>query len=289
MKSWREYPFRATADFPFSFARRTREKGMAPASGIHWHPELEILYMQTGRVEIHSGKHTFPLLPGQIAFIPAGEVHAVYGLDEAGTYDVILFSLDLLTMPETHFFQQELIQPMLCEHLRFPRLLTPEDDVYSSVCRAFEQIRLCPRDSDLYKLTVFTSLIQLFCALKPRLETVSDDALLKGNETVKSCLRFMDTNYARRLTLQEIADQVHLHPNYLCCLFKDYTGYTVFQHLTRIRVEKAALLLSSQDITVAAAAAACGFDNTGFFTKKFRSIMGVAPKQYSKLQQNKLS
>ncbi|MBO5340660.1 MAG: helix-turn-helix domain-containing protein [Oscillospiraceae bacterium] len=285
MKSWREYPFQATADFPFSFARRTRKKGLIPASGVHWHPELEILYMQTGRVEIHSSKHTFPLLPGQIAFIPAGEVHAVYGLDDAGAYDVMLFSLDLLTMPESHFFQQELILPMQSEQLRFPRLLTCEDDAYPSVRLAFEQVRNCPRESSLYKLTAFTSLIQIFCALSPRLERVSDDAPPKGNETVKACLRFMDTHYARRLTLREIADQVHLHPNYLCSLFKDYTGHTVFQHLIRIRVEKAAQLLSTQDITVTAAAAACGFDNTGFFTRKFRAIMGVTPKQFSILQQ----
>ena len=285
MKSWREYPFRTSADFPFSFARRTREKWMIPASGVHWHPELEILYMQTGQVELHSGKYTSILLPGQIAFVPAGEVHAVYGLDEASSYDVMLFSLDLLTMPNTHFFQQELVLPMQSEQLRFPRLLTCEDEAYPSVSLAFEQIRCCPRDSEQYKLTVFANLIQIFCSLSPRLETISDDTPLKGNETVKACLRFMDTHYTRRLTLQEIADQVHLHPNYLCSLFKDYTGDTVFQYLTRIRVERAAHLLSTQDISVTAAASACGFDNTGFFTRKFRSIMGITPKQFSILQQ----
>ena len=51
--------------------------------------------------------------------------------------------------------------------------------------------------------------------------------------------------------------------------------------LTNIRVEKAAELLRSRDIAVSAAAAECGFESPGFFTRKFKEIMGVTPKRYS--------
>jgi len=281
MKNLREYSTRGTADCPFSLYHMIRRRHQDLVTGIHWHPEAEILYMRRGAVELRSGRHTFTLLPGYIAFVPPGELHTVLGLEDASVYEAMVFSLELLTLPRTHFFQRELVQPLGEGNVRFPYLLLPEDPLHDTVSQSLDRVCACPRDAEDYKLTVFLELVQIFSALKNRLEPHSDDALRKGNAAVKACLMYMEGHFAEHLTLADIAHQVHLHPNYLCGLFKDYTGQTVFQNLIRIRVEKAAALLRESDISVGAAAAACGFDSTGFFTGKFRAIMGITPKAYS--------
>jgi len=281
MEGKREYPLKGRPGFPFSLARRSREKGSRSGLGLHWHPEMEILYMRRGTVEVRSGKKDFLLQPGQIVFIPPEEVHAVYGTQEDGVYDVFLFSLDLLTMPEGHVFQRKVVQPLCTGQLRPPCWLSPRDDGYSDASEALE--RICNRsgESEEEQLTIFSQLVLLFSRLRPQMEKTCDEAVNKSNESVKNCLSYINANYFRRLTLQEIARQVHLHPNYLCSLFREYTGQSVFQYLIRVRVEHAARLLGAGDISVGAAAAACVFDNADFFTRKFRGIMGINPKQYS--------
>lgn len=272
---------RGTADCPFSRYSLRRSDPGATFSNIHWHPEAEILYMMQGAVKVRAGKHTFKLLPGQIAFIPPGQLHAIWGIEADSSYVAFVFSLELLSLPESHFFQKELIAPLLSGSLRFPYVLRPSDAPYPVVAAALDKVCELSKDDVKYKRVVFSSMVQVFTAMMDSMEPSSADSLQKSNEALKCCLQYMNDHFSEHISLQKIADQVHLHPNYLCALFKDYTGQTVFQQLTRIRIESAAQLLRSQNISVSSVASACGFDSTSFFAKKFKAIMGASPKEYS--------
>jgi len=272
---------RGTADCPFQHYHMTKANSNKFFANIHWHPELEILYMRSGRIEIRAGKHTFPIQEGQIAFIASGELHAIRCLQQNSTYDAFVYSLNLLTLPESHFFQRELILPLQLGSLRFPTVLTPEDTGYSTVTEALNEICNTNKNSQKYKHTVFYSMIKLYLSLADQLIATGENHLQRSNATVKACLKYMNDNHTHRLTLQQLAQHVHLHPNYLCALFKDYTGQTVFQHLTQIRIEHAAQILRNSNTSISDVAAACGFENSSFFSRKFKQIIGVSPKEYS--------
>ena len=282
MKNYRENRTRGTPDCPFARYRFTHRPGGIVCAPIHWHPEAELLYMRHGEIEVRIGRNDLRLLPGDICFIPTNELHTIRTMAPANTYDAFVFSLDLVTLPEAHFLQRELIQPLSTGEIRFPWVLRQGELPYDTVAAALEQISSCSIESENYKLTVFSSVIQIFTAMKPLAEPCSAPTLHKGNDTIKDCLRYMDAHYADKLTLQDIADQVHLHPNYLCALFRKYTGQTIFEHLNQIRVEKAAKLLRTDDQSISQVAELCGFDSTSFFSRKFKQIMGTTPKAYSK-------
>jgi len=105
-----------------------------------------------------------------------------------------------------------------------------------------------------------------------------------GHEAVKLCMRYIHNNHKQKLSLQEIADHCHLHPNYLCAVFKQYTGQTVLAYLTKIRVETAATLLQERDLSMDAVAEYSGFQSQCQFFKKFKAIMGTTPKAYQTQQ-----
>ena len=92
----------------------------------------------------------------------------------------------------------------------------------------------------------------------------------------------MQDHLSEHLTLTDIADYVHLHPNYLCTLFKNYTGQTVFENLTQIRIHHAANLLRLEAIPISQVATECGFESVSFFTQKFKQLIGMTPKKYSR-------
>ena len=288
MEKKRERVFsRGTADCPFQRYRMQRSRPGGSFANIHWHPEAEILYMREGSVEVLVGKQTLLLRPGQIAFIHPGELHAIQNGAQPSYYDAFVYSLELLTLPDAHFFQQEILVPFQSGIKRFPTVLEPDAPGYGEVAEALDAVCAEEVDSARYKRAVFASLLRIFLTLEGQLVPVPADPLGKNNDTLKKCLRYMGAHLAEPLTLEDIAGQVHLHPNYLCALFKDYTGQTVFQHLIRMRVDRAAELLRTQSICVADAAAACGFESPGFFAKKFKALMGTSPKAYSLQYRNK--
>lgn len=272
---------RGTADCPFSQYHLQLAKEDAVFAPTHWHPECEILFMKRGLAEIRCDKLTFALSPGQIAFIPPGALHAVHALQANSMYDAFVFSFDLLNLPSAHFFQKELIVPLKAGTHRFPYVLEPGQPHYGVVSDALTRICHCPPDSPKRKRIIFVSMVQVFGQMMDTLVPRERSAIQKGNSTLKQCLQYMQEHCDEHITLGQIAGQVHLHPNYLCAMFKDLTGQTVFQHLLQIRVEKAAELLRARTHSVAEAASVCGFDNTGYFAKKFKELMGCSPKEYS--------
>ena len=71
-----------------------------------------------------------------------------------------------------------------------------------------------------------------------------------------------------------------MNTSYLSTLFRQVTGTTFKEHLNRVRVEEAARLLSNTDYPVMEIAIACGYKDQSYFTKVFKKLTGLTPKQY---------
>jgi AraC-like DNA-binding protein len=99
------------------------------------------------------------------------------------------------------------------------------------------------------------------------------------------CVHYIDQYYQRRITLQELAEYVHLHPNYLCQLFREQTGKTVFEHINWVRVHDASKLLRSTQLPISQIAVQCGFQNTNYFSRIFKQFLGRSPSAYRKNNQ----
>ena len=101
-----------------------------------------------------------------------------------------------------------------------------------------------------------------------------------GNPAVQEAKSFMWENYTRRLTLGEIAGHVHLNPQYFSVLFKRETGQSVVDHLTHLRLEQAKVLLKDTSLPINQVAGQVGYDDPDYFSRLFRKINGMSPRQY---------
>ena len=280
MDKLRETIVHGTQDFPFARYRLSTSKVGTHMCGVHWHPEQEIIFVKEGTVELLYDRQSLQLSSGDIAFVPPGEVHYVQSVTSPSAYTAFVFSLSLITLPESNFFQKQILQPLETGKLRFPPVIRSSDPLQQKIAQNLIPLIECDLASDTSKFTALRGILDICGILSSSMLQTNQDETGKGTYIIKTCLHYMETNYAKKLTLQEIAQQVHLHPNYLCSLFREYTGQTVFQQLSRIRVEKAAKLLRTQNISVAQAGLLCGFDSTGFFTKKFKILTGFTPTEY---------
>lgn len=77
-----------------------------------------------------------------------------------------------------------------------------------------------------------------------------------------------------------LARSVQLSPRYLSSLFKTYTGMPLKTYITRLRLERAKILLTETSMSVTQAADALGYSDIGYFSKLFKSEYGYSPREF---------
>jgi YesN/AraC family two-component response regulator len=92
--------------------------------------------------------------------------------------------------------------------------------------------------------------------------------------------RFIWENYARKISLKEISDAAGLSAPYFSTVFKEEMGENLSNYLNRLRVEKAAVLLTDTSFSLSKIACSCGFEDQSWFSKIFKHYAGTSPGKY---------
>jgi two-component system response regulator YesN len=86
--------------------------------------------------------------------------------------------------------------------------------------------------------------------------------------------------YPRNLSLNEIAEQVYLTSTYICLIFKQETGETINEYLTKTRLEKAKELLKDPLQKLNHIGQSVGYPDPSYFTRLFKKHTGLTPTEY---------
>lgn len=96
-------------------------------------------------------------------------------------------------------------------------------------------------------------------------------------------------HYLAEINLNEAAKVANMHVSAFCKYFKKRYGKTFIQVVNEIRISQACRSLLNDDINVAQACYQSGFNNLSNFTKTFRKVTGLTPKEYQKTMAKKSS
>ncbi|WP_084423120.1 response regulator transcription factor [Cohnella thermotolerans] len=92
---------------------------------------------------------------------------------------------------------------------------------------------------------------------------------------------FIQDNYMTDLSLEQVAEHLGLHPNYVCGVLKRETDMTFVQYLRQVRLEKAKELLRSQPaMPLEQVAVSVGYLNPRHFYKVFKKVVGQTPGSF---------
>lgn len=117
-------------------------------------------------------------------------------------------------------------------------------------------------------------------------ETVKESILTnnikirKGeNPAVSYALEFIKENYNRDLTLNEVANHIHMNGSYFSTLFKKIMDVNFIDYLTNYRIEKAKELLMNSSLKVYEISKKVGYSSEKHFFKVFKKIVGISPNE----------
>jgi two-component system response regulator YesN len=94
---------------------------------------------------------------------------------------------------------------------------------------------------------------------------------------------YLEHNYSETCSVEEMAEKVHLSPNYLRSIFKDSVGQTILEYVTEYRLLKACELLKNKTLRVKEVGRLVGYDNESYFGSVFAKKYGVSPNEYRKM------
>lgn len=113
-------------------------------------------------------------------------------------------------------------------------------------------------------------------AFRNRLSRESHDS------PVSSVVAYLQTHYAEKITLDDLAKAAALNKSYLVRLFKKSMGTTPIEYLSSLRLSAAKNMLANTDAPIKRIADQCGYEDPSYFIARFRLAFGQTPDAYRK-------
>lgn len=125
---------------------------------------------------------------------------------------------------------------------------------------------------------------QLYLFLDALAQTSATRLAVKGGQLkdfyIQEAVVYMEQNFQRSLTVEEIADTCGLNRSYFSKLFKESMGCPPQEFLIRLRMAKAAELMRAGGASISDVAASCGYPNQFHFSRAFKKRYGVSPREW---------
>jgi AraC family transcriptional regulator len=97
---------------------------------------------------------------------------------------------------------------------------------------------------------------------------------------LKQAIDYIQENLDRDLSLEELANILHISSHYFAHLFKRSTGYSPHKYIVKCRIERAKQLLQKRELSIIEICQQVGFQSQSHFTKLFRKHTQTTPKLY---------
>jgi two-component system response regulator YesN len=147
-----------------------------------------------------------------------------------------------------------------------------------------EEDQLRPEQLTVEKIREATSFAQLsrefFCLTKNLTEAIRRKKEEESSNVIQQALAFIEANYARDITLQDVAKSVYLSPYYFSRLFRKKTGVNFAKYLSMTRINAAKKLMEEKRLPIKEIAARVGYEDPRYFSTVFKRLTGILPSEY---------
>lgn len=256
------------------------------------HQSYEICYQYSGTstqtLSVGDTYETITLKTGDFIFIPVAQKHSIT-IDS----DSILLNIGMRASTFTQAFSHNIPAGSILNDF-FTSLLTPDSNSIrylvfhtngdAMILQQIQQLSLTYCTNTLYSQQIIN--LQLSILFMNLLQDYSYNAKMSSSsgsitEKLPAIMQYMEQNYTTT-SAQNIARHFGYSPDYLNQLFKKTTSHTIGETLLNLKLQKAASLLTSTDLSVSAIAEFVGYQDPTNLIRSFKKYYGSTPAQYRK-------
>lgn len=248
----------------------------------HWHPEVEFVLIERGTMELLVGSERHTVGAGTGIFINSQVIHR-FEAAESVIIPNMVFSPSLLA-PEAGLIYQKYIQPVLDSAAECV-IFSAEDPGQRELLDTLASVFVVQEESGCEMKTV-ELLLKLWRMLYESVDTTEKTSALRAAEKTQAqlqiMLQYIHQNYLYPISLDDIAETVSLSRSSVLNIFQKNIHSSPIQYLVNYRLKRAAKLLATTRSSVSAIAGDTGFENIGYFCRKFKEVFQMTPGEYRK-------
>lgn len=270
-----------TPDFPCGYYGRSEELQVP----WHWHEEYECSVVLQGQTYCNTPQGRFLLQTGDGVFLNSGTLHSseiVRGSFHAP--NTLVFHGRLVYGSTDSVFYQKYIHPLSAPDAPSIVLLKKNVPWQADILERIKKAsRLCQNKPEGYEFTVRNLLSEILFDIycyKNDSQAQSYSANCFENERIKQMLLYLQENYARSITVAELAAHANICERECLRCFRKVLRLSPIQYLIRYRISRACHLLRDTSLSILEISSQCGFESPSYFTKMFRQHMGCTPREY---------
>ena len=275
-----------TKDDPFS-TYHIKNKGRSFQIPVHWHDELEIIYVKSGFLTVSISGESYIGKAGDAFVVSPGNLHLMGSQTGTVDYFTFLFPLKYISFRTDDMLDDKLLEPLNSGHLMIcPRV----KDTAKELCEQLIEIYMAKTDESESKIAaqikIKVILLQFILEMWEKGLVIENDT--NGRNIVeKEMVSYIQQNFTGKISLKEFGEQFHLSEKYISRYFKEHFHITLSQYITYLRLEHAKQLLQDTDMPVTEVALQSGYQNVSYFIRSFKKAYAVSPLKYRKSDENK--
>jgi len=100
------------------------------------------------------------------------------------------------------------------------------------------------------------------------------------NSLVQRAKEYINENYRKDLSLDELSRELDISPYYFSKLFKEETGSNFVEYLTGLRMDQAKVMLKDESLSMKEICAVIGYSDPNYFSRIFKKNVGLTPTEY---------
>lgn len=237
-------------------------------SGYHY----QWIQCVEGEGELRTGEKSFRLTEGTGMLLLNGEFHEYYAVSSSWLVDWAVFD----------GFG---VEPFLKHNAGMAAsggyyLSKPE----KTRARMYELLEAAHMGEALKGFTYSGIIYSLLTDIAQYASLSPNSSLQNRSLRLSPLFRYINENFARPMTLEELAGIAGVTPEYLCTVFKKNTNVRLFQYINSVRVQKSKeLLLHCPQMPVRNIARLCGFEDPNYFCSVFKKLVRLSPSRYRDL------
>jgi AraC-like DNA-binding protein/mannose-6-phosphate isomerase-like protein (cupin superfamily) len=252
----------------------------------HTHEFIEIVYILSGSGRHDVGGRQYPVGRGDLLFISIGQTHAFSSDGDMEIVNCLIHpdfidrtwlhegnALEILAL--SSFADFDIPAEKLISHVHFAGgdLLDVEQLIKSMIHEFTAKPTNYRTALKGYLMVLLTRIFRAVQATGPA------GILSQMSRITPDILQYIETNFNRKISLQELAQRCFYNPAYFSRIFRETFGKNLTEYIAEKRIQEADRLLCETGLSVEEISLRVGYQDRKQFYEVYKRLMGIAPGQ----------
>lgn len=269
------------AELPINFIEH-HHNSTGPFCILHWHKELELVYVKEGAVTVSCEADVIEAHSGDIIFVNSNEPHS-YQVVEAPivlyccTFNPQLLQGRYVTSYDSQFITPSDIVTIFENHITNNALLVKHFLTMWEEGQTQEMGYEYSIKANLYG--IITLMVRNH--VKSTISNKQFQCKNRNLNNINKVIKYIEEHYQEDMDLNELAEYLGFNRFYFCRLFKEITGYSPIKYVNNYRVHQAISVIRQQsDISITQLATDVGYNDSNYFARVFKETTNESPSNY---------